>query len=602
MNATPPVSLSQFGNDASQLNPAAPDSAAPGANSQDFAKALSDAGGKPSRKATVHSAAGRDPNGSRLPAAGNSPPSLPPPSPAAPMPAAPPSAGATPTAALPPFGSPAALTPAVAAPNLGSIAAASPGAAVATGPLAAGPLAAGSPAAASPQSGNLSISTTPPSGWTGAATQPAVAEIPTGGGAEPPQTAATAPSVAGGESTPPAATVEAQAPAAVTDRAPGLNNSLEAALNANQPATSINVAVTAAAGSPKGNDPSGSSSASLPSSTPFMISSAAARAAATPSARAVNGDSASSQAAQAPAPQNRSASQPGTSAANGAPESADTGANAEALGAAMAHIGAAPTSQVPAGDAISPGAHLAMQDTSVNQQDAAMANAAQANAAQASAARVPATALATASAQIAAAAATNAQALLTRASVAADKPAVSSDAMPSLSLDSGAAAGAAQLLANPPVSTQAPSPVLNVAARVDSTEFGQGVASQVSFMVDRNLNSASLQVNPPSLGPIEVRIALQGGHAQVWMTSHSAVTRDALESSSSKLREMLGTQGFGQVSVDISQRSFQERSSQSQSYSALPPMERSAALGAAGQSRSAGTIPRAASGLVDAYA
>ena len=44
------------------------------------------------------------------------------------------------------------------------------------------------------------------------------------------------------------------------------------------------------------------------------------------------------------------------------------------------------------------------------------------------------------------------------------------------------------------------------------------------------------------------------------MTSHSAVTRDALESSSPKLREMLGAQGFGQVSVDISQRSFQERS------------------------------------------
>jgi len=231
-----------------------------------------------------------------------------------------------------------------------------------------------------------------------------------------------------------------------------------------------------------------------------------------------------------------------------------------------------------------------------------MATAAQRNAANA--ASVPATALATPSGQAAAAAAaaTNAQAILTRASVAADRPAPGSDAVPSLSLDPSAAAGAAQLLATAPVPSQAP-PVLNVAARVDSTEFGQGVASQVSFMVDRNLNNASLQVNPPSLGPIEVRIALQGGHAQVWMTSHSAVTRDALESSSAKLREMLGTQGFGQVSVDISQRSFQERSSQSQTYSALPPVERSAgALGAAAQSRSAGSTPRAASGLVDAYA
>jgi flagellar hook-length control protein FliK len=205
----------------------------------------------------------------------------------------------------------------------------------------------------------------------------------------------------------------------------------------------------------------------------------------------------------------------------------------------------------------------------------------------------------------AAVAATNAQALVMRVTAAADQRSSGSDVIPSLSLNSSdTAAGAAQLLANPPVSSQAPpAPVLTVAARVDSTEFGQGVASQVSLMVDRNLNSASLQVNPPSLGPIEVRIALQGGHAQVWMTSHSAVTRDALESSSARLREMLGTQGFGQVSVDISQRSFQERPSQSQTYDALPPVERrAAATGVSAQERSAGSIPRAASGLLDAYA
>lgn len=203
---------------------------------------------------------------------------------------------------------------------------------------------------------------------------------------------------------------------------------------------------------------------------------------------------------------------------------------------------------------------------------------------------------------MAAAAATNAQALLTRADAGAAKDSPG-DATPSLSLNLSAAAGAVQMLSNPPVSGPATAtPALNVAARVDSNEFGQGVATQVSFMVDRNLNSASLQVSPPSLGPIEVRIALQGGHAQVWMTSHSAVTRDALESSSSKLREMLGSQGFGQVSVDISQRSFQERPSQSQTYDALPPVERGAGSGASARPLSAGSVARAASGLLDAYA
>jgi flagellar hook-length control protein FliK len=117
-------------------------------------------------------------------------------------------------------------------------------------------------------------------------------------------------------------------------------------------------------------------------------------------------------------------------------------------------------------------------------------------------------------------------------------------------------------------------------------------------MMDGNLTTARLQVNPPALGPIEVRIALQAGHAQVWFTSHSAVTRDALESSSPKLREMLGAQGFGQVSVDISQRSFQERSPQSHGYEGTPAIS--------GESRAsvqtASAAPRAASGLLDAYA
>ena len=119
-------------------------------------------------------------------------------------------------------------------------------------------------------------------------------------------------------------------------------------------------------------------------------------------------------------------------------------------------------------------------------------------------------------------------------------------------------------------------------------------------MVDNNLNGAKLQVNPPQLGPIEVRIAVQGSHAQVWLTSHSAVTRDALESSSPKLREMLGAQGFGQVSVDISQRSFQERSAQPQPYAWTPSASRSSS--AAAVQSTASSQPRISSGAVDAYA
>jgi flagellar hook-length control protein FliK len=170
-----------------------------------------------------------------------------------------------------------------------------------------------------------------------------------------------------------------------------------------------------------------------------------------------------------------------------------------------------------------------------------------------------------------------------------------------LSGRSGGVADPAQLSVNTTTTADVtPTPTLKVAAGVDTPEFGQGLGDRVSWMVGNNLTGAKLQVNPPQLGPIEVRIAVQGDHAQVWLTSHSAVTRDALESSSPKLREMLGAQGFAQVSVDISQRSFQERSSRAQPYDWTPSANRSASI--APVSSAATSMPRTSNSVVDAYA
>jgi flagellar hook-length control protein FliK len=213
---------------------------------------------------------------------------------------------------------------------------------------------------------------------------------------------------------------------------------------------------------------------------------------------------------------------------------------------------------------------------------------------------VPAVAAAASRAAAAAAAVVQAVATAGDATIT-DKHAHTAPGDASLSSMTGdGAAGLAQLSSAAPSPDPATAPTLHVAAGVDTPEFGQGIADRVSWMVDNNLSGARLQVNPPQLGPIEVRIAVQAGHAQVWMTSHSAVTRDALETSSSKLREMLSAQGFGQVSVDISQRSFQESSSQAQSYDWSPSAERS--VNATSLSASAGLSPRSRTGGLDAYA
>jgi flagellar hook-length control protein FliK len=167
-----------------------------------------------------------------------------------------------------------------------------------------------------------------------------------------------------------------------------------------------------------------------------------------------------------------------------------------------------------------------------------------------------------------------------------------------------AAAGLSQVSSNwaagGPVAATS-TPTLQVHASVDSDEFSQGLADRVSWMVNSGVNNAKLQVNPPQLGPIELSISVQGNQAQVSMTTHSAVTRDALEASSPQLREMLGAQGFGQVSVDISQRSFQDRSAYTPPYDRASSGDRGAAATPAVAATAAST-PRSSLGALDAYA
>jgi flagellar hook-length control protein FliK len=139
-------------------------------------------------------------------------------------------------------------------------------------------------------------------------------------------------------------------------------------------------------------------------------------------------------------------------------------------------------------------------------------------------------------------------------------------------------------------------------AGINTPEFSQAIADHVSYLAANNLNGATLQVTPPQLGPIELRVSVEGNHAQVWLSAHNPATLDALQASSGKLRDMLGTQGFAQVNVDVSQRSFQDRSAYQQATPWTPPTERDARPAAAATASAVGRTARAAPGALDAYA
>jgi flagellar hook-length control protein FliK len=108
--------------------------------------------------------------------------------------------------------------------------------------------------------------------------------------------------------------------------------------------------------------------------------------------------------------------------------------------------------------------------------------------------------------------------------------------------------------------TDATAQNLRVDVPMRSAEWAQALGERITWLVDQNLSTAQIRLNPPQLGPIEVHIALAGDSTQVSVSAHSVITRDALEAAAPRLREALSAHGLGNVSVDISQHSFTNRS------------------------------------------
>jgi flagellar hook-length control protein FliK len=518
MNAAPPVFQAQPLNDAVQPDtPASAASASARPASQDFAAALSDAGGKPVRKNAANKQQDLSASGSSLPAPGNQPPvAL----------TAPPPAKTESLAAL------------VA--DAAAVVKASSGGAQGPGPSAI--------AAASTAAANAS----------GMATTSTAENL----------AAPLAPAAASAKLVPPA-------PAATL-------------ASANSPATAGVEATTAGSGPTMPHAASMRTLAAPGLSTGATVAAKSSDAATNPGTIASGTSAPSSAHADAPSDSTFSNGPAGAAGADAAAQAAMAaaiaqGTNAPAPDSAFADDLSTPGTDLPSGAAAVSGPAAG-----------APADGAPAAAfAQASAAAISA-------AMTAAAAASAAQVVSAAASTgAADKRTHGNSPDSTLSgASNDGSVGAAQLMTSNTSTDSAQTPTFKVAAGVDTAQFSQGVADRVSLMMDGNLTSAKLQVNPPALGPIEVRIALQGGHAQVSFLSHSAVTRDALESSSEKLREMLNSQGFSQVSVDISQRSFQERSPPSQAYESSPSISADAPV----LSQAPQSISRSASGLLDAYA
>jgi flagellar hook-length control protein FliK len=87
--------------------------------------------------------------------------------------------------------------------------------------------------------------------------------------------------------------------------------------------------------------------------------------------------------------------------------------------------------------------------------------------------------------------------------------------------------------------------------RVGSNNWDQALGQKVVWMVAGEQQSASLTLNPPDLGPLQVVLSVSNSQATVNFTAAQPEVRQALENAVPKLREMLGDAGIqlGQANV-----------------------------------------------------
>jgi len=117
----------------------------------------------------------------------------------------------------------------------------------------------------------------------------------------------------------------------------------------------------------------------------------------------------------------------------------------------------------------------------------------------------------------------------------------------------------------------------------------------VSMMVNQRIGVATIRMNPPELGPIEVKINLNHDRASVQFVSHAVQVRDALEQSIPRLREMLEDAGFTLVDSQVSDQPQQQQQEQQKAHA-------QGDAAAAASELAAQTITHQAVGLIDYYA
>ncbi|WP_242894352.1 flagellar hook-length control protein FliK [Stenotrophomonas maltophilia] len=81
--------------------------------------------------------------------------------------------------------------------------------------------------------------------------------------------------------------------------------------------------------------------------------------------------------------------------------------------------------------------------------------------------------------------------------------------------------------------------------------FDQAIGARLGWLADQKIGHAHIRLSPDDLGPVDVRLQLNGDKVHASFSSPHVDVRQALESSLPRLRELLGEQGFQLAHADV---------------------------------------------------
>ncbi|EAS44552.1 Hypothetical polar flagellar hook-length control protein FliK [Photobacterium profundum 3TCK] len=102
--------------------------------------------------------------------------------------------------------------------------------------------------------------------------------------------------------------------------------------------------------------------------------------------------------------------------------------------------------------------------------------------------------------------------------------------------------------------------------QLSKDQAGDQVSERINMMMSKNLKHVDIRLDPPELGKLQIRLSLNQDQASVQFTVGNQQTRDLVEHSMPRLREMLHQQGLqlaqSSVQQDASRQAFSGQSGQ----------------------------------------